>query len=659
VRKALRGFSPRLAVRLAGCLLAGALCMWAFTLSPQGYTGISDPPLRLGSPLWLCYAVLLAGLCWLATRPGLARWSVGTALWGLLFGVVNYFATTLFAYDSWQALQGFAAWMGALACMLGQGAAMAAALAVLCGWLECEPRRLIAPLGRGEGSGAAAGDVAPPKTGVRGTWADWLARRFPWLAICLYRHPILCPMAFFLLCWLPFLIAFYPGTVIWDMGEMFGMLQGLRPMTTWHPVFLTWLFGGCVYLGRALHSDNLGVFLFTLLQTLALAYAFAQATRLLRRFGLNRGWRVAAMLFFGGVPIFGAFAQAVGKDTLYTAALLLVAVGTVERLRFGPASKKTLLGYAFWALMACLLRTNGLYVVLGSAVVLVAFGLRGRERLRVGGALGAALAVAFLFQGVLLPALLIQDETASGLYSVCFQQSARVLRDHADTVTAEEWREIDLALDAQKLPALYEPLISDPVKFTFRPYGQGRAIETAVLARYRRVWLSMLTKYPLTYLQAFIAGNSGYYAFIPKIDAARTYHLQGGIRFVFETVDLGTDPRYLHTTQLPALSGARAFLALWARGWRRVPGLELFLFCPVYTWLLIAAAHSLARRKRWRELTAFMPALLSLGVCLLAPVNDYFRYFLPVVAMTVPLLGLAKTRQRVSPFGNLTRDFIP
>ena len=27
MRKALRGFSPRLAVRLAGCLLAGALCM--------------------------------------------------------------------------------------------------------------------------------------------------------------------------------------------------------------------------------------------------------------------------------------------------------------------------------------------------------------------------------------------------------------------------------------------------------------------------------------------------------------------------------------------------------------------------------------------------------------------------------------------------------
>ena len=41
-----------------------------------------------------------------------------------------------------------------------------------------------------------------------------------------------------------------------------------------------------------------------------------------------------------------------------------------------------------------------------------------------------------------------------------------------------------------------------------------------------------------------------------------------------------------------------------------------------------------------------MPALLSLGVCLLSPVNDYFRYFLPVVAMCPMLLGLARAGQQ-------------
>ena len=89
----------------------------------------------------------------------------------------------------------------------------------------------------------------------------------------------------------------------------------------------------------------------------------------------------------------------------------------------------------------------------------------------------------------------------------------------------------------------------------------------------------MLKQYPLTYLEAFVAGNTGYYAFTPKIDAAQTYNYQGGIRFVFETVPAGGDPLDLHTVQPAFLSKARELLAIYARGWRRVPILELFLFC--------------------------------------------------------------------------------
>ena len=62
--------------------------------------------------------------------------------------------------------------------------------------------------------------------------------------------------------------------------------------------------------------------------------------------------------------------------------------------------------------------------------------------------------------------------------------------------------------------------------------------------------------------------------------------------------------------------------------------------CAFYTWLLIAAALSLIRQKRWQALGLLTPALLSLIVCCISPVNDYFRYFLPIVAMTPLLLGI-------------------
>lgn len=689
-------FNP-IILRLLGCLLAGALSMLTFTLSPEGYVGISDPPIRAGSALWFVYVLLIAALYWIFTGKCRARLSPGLLLMGLLFGVVNYFATTLFAYDTWSFLNSARAWGMAALCIFGQSAAMAAGIAIVCGMLEGErptasaasereakrDRSVAAQPAATDGqaiasrAGSAHGKAsttfkqaipAPdidaaearthataaqpaqadiesnqPSAGLapKAAFFDRLVARFPRLAACIRRHRILSAVAFLLLCWAPYLIVFYPGTIIWDMGEMLGMLYGLREMTTWHPVFTTWVFGGCVWLGRQLGSDNLGAFLFTLLQTLVIAYALADSLRLLRRLGVRCGWRLATLLFFGLTPIFGSFAQVVGKDTLYTAVLLLFAVRTAEIVRFGAPKAKGLVQYAMWALFTCLVRTNGLYVVAGTAVLTVAFGVRGKARLTVGGALAAALAVALGFSNVLLPALHIKDETASGLYSVCFQQSARVLRDHADAVTPQEYAEIDRVLDAENLPALYEVNISDPVKYTFRQYGEGRTAEVAALARYRETWLAMLKKYPLTYLEAFIGGNSGYYSFTPKIDASRTYNYQGGIRFVFETYDLGPNPLYLHTTQIAVFSQARELLAAFARGWRRVPILELALFCPLYTWLLVVAGLSLARRRRWRELVAFAPALLSLGVCLLSPVNDYFRYFLPIVAMTPMLLGLS------------------
>ena len=595
--------------------VAGVLSMLAFTLSRENYAGVSDLPLAAFSPVWILYAVLLAGLWWLfLTR--VKRVSKGQVILGLCFGVVNYFAAALFAYDTWGYLHSVWQWGRAALQILGQAAVMTAVAALVCFWLETP-------------------------AGKEWRWVSALRARISggWIGRAYRRRPVLFWMGALLLCWAPYGIVFFPGTVVWDMAEMAAMNFGLREMTTWHPVLVTWVFSGLVRLGRVFSSDTLGVFLFTMLQSALLAYALARALELMRRLNVSRAFRVLALFFFALTPIFPSFAQAVGKDTVYAALTLLFTIQTIELLRFEKPKPVAVVGYGLTALLMCLSRHNGVYLLLPTAVVL-AFVLRGNVRWLASAALGAALALVLMFNSLLLPALGIMDATASGIYSAAFQQSARVLRDHE--VTAEEYAEIDRVLDAENLPELYEPNISDPVKYTFKQYGLGREVETEALARYRETWLTMLAEYPLTYLEAFVAGNTGYYAFTPKIDAARTYNYQGGIRFTFETIPAGDDPLDLHTAQIPAFAKARELLAIYARGWRRVPVLELFLFCAGYTWLLAVAALSLVRQKRARDLAAFLPALLTLLACLLSPVNDYFRYFLPVVAATAPLIALAK-----------------
>lgn len=623
MRRLWRNRAFRGAAATAVCIAAGIVSAMCFVIAPEGYVGMSASPAAGSDYLWTALALLFAWLFLRVYRRGGLRLRAPQALFALLFGVLNAFCGVLFAYDTWSGLASPGALAATLLKSVGQALPMAAALT----WAD-------GALRGGSAKGREHAGVAVP---------GLLGRLWRWAA----RHDVPACMLLLIACWSPYLIAFFPGTVCWDVGEMVAQTYSLRQMNTWHPVFLTWMAGFLVRLGRwAFHSDNAGAAMYMLLQTAALSYALARAVRFLRQCGMSRAVRAAAAAFFALTPLWGGYAQFISKDTLYTAALLLFTLSVLRLLRAREGHmqtpvKRECAELFVWGLLTCLMRTNGLYVVLPTAAVAVWLMARGRDRLWVGGALAGMLACALGFSNVLLPALGITDATSSGIYSVCFQQSARVLRDHAASVTPEEYAAIDSVLDAPNLPELYEPWISDPVKYTFKQYGQGAEAERAALARYRETWLSMFKKYPLTYAEAFFAGNLSYYTFAPKLEG-ETYNYQAGNRLVFETYDVGEDARFLHTTQPAALAGARTLLAAFARGWRRIPVLALLYVCPVYTWLLVGAGLSVARQRRWRLLAGYLPALLTLGVCMLGPVNDYFRYFLPIVAMTAPLLAASK-----------------
>lgn len=598
------------------CVAGGMFSAMSFMVSPEGYMGLSAVPAASTSYLWSALALAFAMLYGYTYIKRACHLGVLLPGLGLLFGVLNYFGTYLFAYDTWSFERGFPGLLQAGAQCVGQGLVMAAFLTLVDDVLR-------------------AGCLTQNPV-VKSQW-----EKFSRVGRFFRNHTTLCCALCFGVCWCPYLMIFYPGSFSWDMGEMAAQFFGLRQMDTWHPVLTTWVLGGCLWLGRLVGSDNLGALLFMLLQTAALAWALGYSVHVMRRMGASRIMQIVGLIFWGLVPIWGSYVQFICKDTLYTAMLMVFTLQSIQLLwGVGEKPSRWIVGYGLTALITCLLRSNGIYIVMPTSLFMIMGGVQGRPKWPVTAALGSALVIAVLFSSVFLPALHIKDETASGLYSVCFQQSARVLRDHAESITPQEYEELDIVLDAQNLPVLYEPLISDPVKYTFKAYGQGAEAEKLALNRYRETWFSMLKKYPLTYLEAFFAGNSGYYAFLPKLEG-ETYNNQAGNRFVFETHPQVATHLDVHISHIPQMEGLRNVLAMAARGIRHIPLLSLLYCCAFYTWILAGAGASMVRQRRWRMLIGFLPAVLTLGTCILSPVNDYFRYFLPVVALTLPLLVLA------------------
>lgn len=125
---------------------------------------------------------------------------------------------------------------------------------------------------------------------------------------------------------------FWPGSVDWDSWGQISQVLGVQEMTAHHTVLSTWLHGWLFRLGRALGSDNLGVFLYIVLQFLVCAWVFGQVTAFAARLGCSRGVQYAVTAFFALDPIWGAFIQTQVKDTLYAGLFVLFVLKTADLL---------------------------------------------------------------------------------------------------------------------------------------------------------------------------------------------------------------------------------------------------------------------------------------------------------------------------------------
>ena len=136
----------------------------------------------------------------------------------------------------------------------------------------------------------------------------------------IHRHPQLFAFLVILVCWLPYLVAFFPGTVSFDGWRQLCMYFGYYKFSNLHPWQMTVLMGNLMKLG-SLINDNMGIFAIVLTFSVAEAACYAYVCRNLLKWKMPRWVYGAAVLFFGLVPVFGSYAQTVMKDGLFAALL--------------------------------------------------------------------------------------------------------------------------------------------------------------------------------------------------------------------------------------------------------------------------------------------------------------------------------------------------
>ena len=435
--------------------------------------------------------------------------------------------------------------------------------------------------------------------------------------------------------WLPWIIIFYPASMDNDVFYQLDTVLGYMPKSNHHPWFASKVLTFFYLIGERSGSQNLGIFLFILVRDVLMALIYAKGIVFLKRNGARKITIVLTVLFYSVTPVWGAYAKHAFKDTFAAALFCWFILEISSLIQKEKAGKDSLADWIVTGAAGCvasLFRNNIIYAVVPSAALLIAYIVVCKKKVLKAVILASCISLYFLYNHYIFTYEGVQKGEEVEALSMPFQQTARVVALHHDELSRGEKIAISKFWDYDSIPEKYNPIISDPIKDTFRP------VEGVDSKDYLMLWMVMFPEYPREYFEAAFAQSYGYYSFTPKraywegnYNSNMVLFHWIGTLFPSEAFDF----HYLKIFDFP-----RNVLAKWADIWDRLPWLNLTDTIAAYTWMTVLVGWCLLKRRRFAEFIPVVAALFLILTCIASPVNDCFRYFAPVAASVPVIIAL-------------------
>lgn len=456
---------------------------------------------------------------------------------------------------------------------------------------------------------------------------NWFINRFN-------KHPLLVSVVILLLSWSIYYIAYYPIVLSPDPSFQIKQFLGEKTkyldysivldenvtITNHHPVVHTVLIGSFAKLGIIIGNDNFGLFLYSLFQGLFMAITLSYTICLLKSKKIKNKYLLIMLGIYALVPMFPLYAINGNKDVFYSLFVLWLLMFI---FKYVDDNKKFLIkDWVKWfvvLLLICLFRNNGIYLVILLFPFVTFF--KKENIVKMLTVFMLVITSYFVHTKVLLPYFKIPEGSIRETLSVVFQQTARYVINHEEELDDEDKRIIDNIIDYDNIKTSYDPEISDPIKNTYNKYATNED-----LTKYFNVWLKGLVKHPLTYIDATLNNVYGYFD-----PAASNWY----VYYKYDTrITNLVDYHY------NSLTGMRKVLSTFAIEFPFIPIIGLLSNIGFSTWILFAMGLYLLINKKFKYIIMLLPCYISILVCLLSPVNTYFRYAMPYVYAIPFIIGV-------------------
>ena len=438
-------------------------------------------------------------------------------------------------------------------------------------------------------------------------------------------------MLILLLCWLPLLIAFYPGMLNYDVSTEYRQWF-YGEWDDRHPLLYIALCYGAYSLGRLADQPELALLAVTVARMLSLAAALAYACVFVQR-RRAPAWALGLMTaLFGLLPIFSVMSVSAAKDTPFAAALLtltLLCWDAIENPKAFFAGKRRCIVFVLMIVFTYHLRKNGIaaLIVLPLLVLLV----RGFRK-KAFALCAAGLALTLLVNTVIYAAFKPFDQPSFQTYSIPAQQLVRAY--NVGDMTEAEKEELRSWYVDDFWGLKLHPQLADAAK-GYLDQEKLKAHGEDFMDLWRRVGKKNLR----VYAEAFLMLNSGSW-YPDDLTHSTIYHSTGVLKGYLQTdeydfKEYGVQIQY----PLPRLSH---FINRICRlnEYQKYP-IVTVLFCTATPlWVILFSCAMLIARRRARCLPA-ISGIMALWLSYLFGPCTLARYMLPLYCLAPVLLMLA------------------
>lgn len=437
---------------------------------------------------------------------------------------------------------------------------------------------------------------------------------------------------YFLIVFIPHVLIKYPIALDVDTYLQLNQTLGTDQLTTHWPLFHTLLLTYFYKLGQLLGNHNIGMFILSIIQTLFYAYIFSYVINSFYKMRFTKIFIILSIIFYSFNPMVMASNGTALKDANYCALLVLLCVLLIEYIYYGDSfwsNIKSLILLFLVSFFLPMFRKNGTYIIIPvlATILLTEISKRKKINIKILSFILVCIITPSIFSNTIQNIYNAKDGSRREIFSLAFQQTARLIKYHEELITEEEKIIIGKVLDYDKVADTYMEYLADPVKYLFNDDASTKDIQDYLL-----VWFKQFFKAPLTYIEATSIQNI--YIVYPRLNLFH-YNVECNGGFV----DYEQDEGYLQTPLW--LKNNQHYYFSILEVMHTLPLINTFTNPALYVVLFIFAFLLEIERKGIKKKLVFLPLLLSFLIIIAGPVIiDFPRYMYPIVWTTPIYTGV-------------------